>query len=135
MFQFETLKKKNILVIDKNPVIRKGIRHVLYEEEESIGFFEAENGKDALSILKSNVIDLIVLDDYFNSSDSVFFLKQRDPIHRLIPIIMLSKNKSDLNSMVAFTEGVMSVFEKRTTDIYAFRSVVFNMLELNNLIL
>lgn len=53
----------NLLVVDDESIIRRGIRAFIDFEGLSIhGFFEAGNGEEALAILKQQHIDLILAD-------------------------------------------------------------------------
>jgi NarL family two-component system response regulator LiaR len=51
-----------VMVVDDHPVVRRGIKSLLSEEEDIQIVGEAENGKDALQKLKSLKPDVILMD-------------------------------------------------------------------------
>lgn len=55
-------KKPNILAVDDHPLILKGLGDFLKEDESYNKIYLAENGKEAIDIIKSNQIDIVLLD-------------------------------------------------------------------------
>jgi two-component system response regulator YesN len=53
----------NLLVVDDEPIVRKGIVRSLDKAALDIGnVYEAQNGQEALKIVQENDIDLILAD-------------------------------------------------------------------------
>ena len=53
----------HLLVVEDESLIRRGIRAFIDFDNLGIGdLFEAENGKEALEVMKNNRIDLILAD-------------------------------------------------------------------------
>lgn len=73
----------NLLVVEDESLIRRGIRAFIDFDGLGIGgFYEAENGEEALKILKEQPIDLILADinmPKMNGLDFCKLAKERDP--------------------------------------------------------
>jgi len=84
----------NVLVVDDDFINRKLIQALLKRHPDLIGeVIEAENGSDALKVLKDNPhIDLILLDILMPVLDGKEFLKifRSEPQNSRIPVIVLS---------------------------------------------
>ena len=69
----------NVLIVDDEPIERKGLRSVLENNGFVFNFYEAGNGKAALEILKNNVIDLMLTDIVMPHMDGITLIeKMRD---------------------------------------------------------
>lgn len=82
----------NILVCDDDKEIVKAIE--IYLSKEGYNVLKSYNGEDALKILKSNTIHLIILDIMMPVKDGIETLKEirKDEV---IPVIMLSAKSED----------------------------------------
>mgnify|MGYP002594275753 CR=1 FL=1 len=52
----------NVLIVDDEKIEREGIRFLLSREEGDFHILEASNGKQALNVLRSENIDLLLTD-------------------------------------------------------------------------
>lgn len=92
-----------ILVVDDEILIRKVIRE--YLESENYKVLEAENGLDALRVLTSNKVDLIILDIMMPKMDGFACLEEIRKT-KDIPVIMLSAMKEETDKLNSFNLGV-----------------------------
>ena len=92
-----------ILVVDDELLIRKVIRE--YLESENYKVLEAENGLDALSVLSSNKVNLIILDIMMPKMDGFACLEEIRKT-KDIPVIMLSAMKEETDKLNSFNLGV-----------------------------
>ena len=83
----DNLVSKKILIVDEDSLIRRVIR--LHLEREGWIGIEAENGIEALEILKNDPIALILYDIKMSGKDGVTFLKQLKEKGIPVPVIML----------------------------------------------
>ncbi len=93
-----------ILIVDDE----LGIREVIKEYSKSEGYdtFEAENGIDALSILKKHSdIDVIILDIMMPKMDGYTTLEKIKELCD-IPVIMLSARADEYDKLQSFNMGV-----------------------------
>jgi two-component system response regulator ResD len=92
-----------ILVVDDELLIRKVIRE--YLESENFKVLEAENGLDALRVLSSNKVNLIILDIMMPKMDGFACLEEIRKT-KDIPVIMLSAMKEETDKLNSFNLGV-----------------------------
>lgn len=92
-----------ILVVDDELLIRKVIRE--YLESENFKVLEAENGLDALKVLSSNKVNLIILDIMMPKMDGFACLEEIRKT-KDIPVIMLSAMKEETDKLNSFNLGV-----------------------------
>lgn len=88
-----------VLIVDDDPDIRDVLKLTLAEENYSV--LEAEDGVEALKIINSKPLDLVILDYKIPKMDGRQVLKRvkRDLLLRHLPIIMLT-GKSELEDKV-----------------------------------
>lgn len=79
--------RKNILIVEDEIRIRFLLRD--YFQKEDFLVYEAENGKEALEIFKSNKIDLIILDIMMPVMDGLTVLEKIREVST-IPVILLT---------------------------------------------
>ena len=92
-----------ILVVDDEKLIRDVIREYLLNEKYEV--LEAENGFDALRVLNSSKVDLIILDIMMPKMDGYECLKEiRKTLD--VPVIMLSARKEEEDKLSSFNLGV-----------------------------
>lgn len=92
-----------ILVVDDERLIRNVIRE--YLENEKYEVVEAENGFDALRVLETNRVDLIILDIMMPRMDGFETLKEIRKT-KDTPVIMLSAMKEEEDKLSGFNLGV-----------------------------
>lgn len=92
----------NILIVDDEKLIRDVIK--TYAEKENFNVLEAENGIDALNIIKNSNIDLIVLDIMMPKMDGITFLKTLKK-EKNIPVIILSARTEEYDKLRGFNLG------------------------------
>ena len=92
-----------ILVVDDELLIRKVIRE--YLESENYKVLEAENGLDALRVLSSNKVNLIIFYIMMPKMDGFACLEEIRKT-KDIPVIMLSAMKEETDKLNSFNLGV-----------------------------
>lgn len=99
------MKMKRILVAEDNRLILETVAHSLTREGYEI--IKAADGKECLSILEQNSVDLIITDLYmphFNGLEVVS--NMNEDIKKIIPIMVLSASGGEENVLKAFDMGV-----------------------------
>lgn len=100
------LAQKCILVVEDNEINRMTLRVLLSPQYQVL---EAENGQEALDILKEKKedISLILLDSTMPVMDGYAFLSiaKRDPALSTIPVIMTAQSDSDADEAAALAHG------------------------------
>ena len=91
-----------LLIVDDEKLIRDVITE--YAKNENFETLEAEDGKEALEIIKNNEIDLVVLDIMMPKMDGLTFLKEMKKINN-IPVIILSARTEEYDKLTGFDLG------------------------------
>jgi two-component system nitrate/nitrite response regulator NarL len=64
-----------VLLVDDHPLFREGLKHRLSLDEEIEVASEAENGKQALELIKHNKFDIILMDINMPEMDGMYVLE------------------------------------------------------------
>ncbi len=105
---------KRILLVDDVPAVRLSIRAAL----EAIAYqvIEAADGKEALDVLDSQAVDLIVTDLWMPNLDGVELLKRLRATNANIRVIAISgggmRKPIDVSAALAQTWGADAVLYK-----------------------
>lgn len=103
----------NILIVDDEKNIRRSVQMIC--TGEGFGAATAETADEALAALKSNQIDLAILDVMMPGTDGLTLLKK---IHKQFPevvVIMISGHATVQNAVTATKEGAYDFIEKPIT--------------------
>ena len=92
-----------VLVCDDEVLIRNVIKEYLLLE--NIEVLEAENGLEAIEIVKNNDVDLVVMDIMMPKMDGYQAVREIKKI-KDIPIIMLSARSEEFDKLVGFDIGI-----------------------------
>ena len=105
-----------VLVVDDFETMRKIIKNVL-KQINIEDVLEAENGKQALTVLKNDSADLIISDWIMPEMTGIEFLKacKGDETIRKIPFIMVTAEAQKDNIMEAIKSGVDNYIVKPFT--------------------
>lgn len=107
----------NILIVDDMLFNRKMMMEILEDKTENNNFFQAEDGVEALEVIRKEEIDLVILDLMMPNKDGYDVLKEIKAEEDLkdIPVIVNSSIK-DMDSIKNTLEmGAMDYFTKPLT--------------------
>lgn len=93
----------HILVADDDKNTRKLLKTVL--ENDGYRVSVAENGEEALEVMKSEVIDLVVLDIMMPKMDGYEFTKTLRDVNNNLPILMVSAKQMPDDKRKGFLVG------------------------------
>lgn len=93
----------HILVVDDDKNTRRLMKAVL--ESENYTVYVAENGEDALQVMDSNHIDLVVLDIMMPKMDGYEFTKELRNANNDLPILMVSAKQLPEDKKKGFLVG------------------------------
>ena len=92
-----------VLVVDDEKLIREVI--IEYLKQENFEYLEADNGIDAIDIVKSNDIDIIIMDIMMPKMDGFEASKEIRKFSN-VPIIMLSARDTEFDKLSGFNIGI-----------------------------
>ncbi|GLX66583.1 response regulator transcription factor [Paenibacillus glycanilyticus] len=96
------MEQRVVLVVDDDKEIRDAIE--IYLKQEGIAVLKAQDGLEALGMLESNQVHLIILDVMMPKLDGITAtFKIRE--HRNLPILMLSAKSEDSDKILGLHVG------------------------------
>ncbi len=107
-----------MLIVDDSSVMRKIIERSLRQTGIEIeNVIEADNGIDALTIMREQHVDLVISDINMPKMDGLEFLRQwhdADPARR-VPILMVTTEGSEAKVLEAISLGAKGYIRKPFT--------------------
>ncbi len=110
--------KKKVLIVDDSAVMRKIVERSLRLaglELESV--LEAENGADALVLVRANTFDMIFSDINMPKMDGLEFVRQLQGVESAqgVPVVMITTEGSQSRVMEALSLGAQGYIRKPFT--------------------
>ncbi|MFH1674162.1 MAG: response regulator [Pseudomonadota bacterium] len=105
----------NVLIVDDSSSIRSAVKKVIEISGFDVGkYFEAANGKDALSVLEENWADVILTDIHMPVMDGISFFKEvsKDPLLSSIPVIFVTTEGREEGIEESFKMGAKGYIKK-----------------------
>jgi len=98
---------KTILVVDDSRIMRNIVKNYFSDQKIPCQYLEAENGNDALDLLMTQPVDLILLDWNMPKLSGIDFLKKVRGISKYVklPIIMVTSESARYNVIEALKVG------------------------------
>lgn len=91
-----------VLITDDEPDIINALK--IYLKPEGYGFLEAHDGKEALSVLQNNHVDLVLMDLMMPGMDGISAISEIRKTSN-VPIIVLSAKGEDTNKVIGLNIG------------------------------
>ena len=107
---------QNILIIDDHLVVRKGIELILKDKLTNPQIFEAENYSDALEIVNTIKIDLIILDIIINGKEDITIMKEFKKIQNHLKILILSCHEEEFYGLRYLKNGADGYLQKFSSE-------------------
>ena len=106
------------LIVDDSSVMRKIVERSLRQAGLDLSsVIEAGNGADALALLDTNPVDLILSDINMPVMDGLEFVRQLQTVEKLrgIPVVMITTEGSESNVVQALSLGAKGYIRKPFT--------------------
>jgi two-component system response regulator AtoC len=103
-------EKKKVLIVDDE----SGMRHMLTVllEREGYSIDTAQNGREGIEKIKSNVFDLVLCDIRMPEMDGLTFLETTKNINKQLPVIMMSAFGNVDTAIEAMKKGAFDYVSK-----------------------
>jgi two-component system, chemotaxis family, chemotaxis protein CheY len=105
----------NVLIVDDSMIIRKMIAKTLNISGLDIGeIFFAENGKQALKLLKENWVDIVFADINMPEMNGIEMIEEmhKEDLIKSIPVVIVSTERSRERIETLKTMGVKAYLNK-----------------------
>jgi len=108
-----------VMIVDDSRIMRNIVKNSFALLKIPAHFLEAADGGNALQILLTNRVDLILLDWNMPNLTGIDFLRKVRAMeqYRDIPIVMVTSEASKLNVIEAVKAGVTAYITKPFSDI------------------
>jgi two-component system, NarL family, invasion response regulator UvrY len=103
-----------ILIADDHAIVRKGLIELLREKFSDLIVFEAINSQQAMDIVTTKTIDVILLDISMPGRNGIETLKQMRASDIKAPILMLSMHPEDQYAIRALKAGASGFINKES---------------------
>lgn len=105
-------KKCKCLIVDDHPILRKGIRDLLFQEGACATIVEVDNAAAALSKVRREPWDLLILDVALPDKHGLEVLKEVKLLRPTLPVLMLSLYPEREFALRAFKAGASGYLTK-----------------------
>ncbi len=103
-----------VLIVDDHAIVRAGLKQILAESASPIEVSEAGNGAEALQKLRSEAVDVLLLDIALPGKNGIDLLKQIKGEWKKLPILMLSMYPEDQYAVRAMRAGASGYLNKES---------------------
>jgi two-component system chemotaxis response regulator CheY len=105
---------KTVLVVDDSRIMRNIVKNTFSELKIPCQFLEASNGREALRILESQPVNLVLLDWNMPELSGLDFLKKVRvmDLYKKLPIIMVTSESARYNVVDALKNGATDYIVK-----------------------
>jgi two-component system, NarL family, invasion response regulator UvrY len=107
---------KKILIADDHYILRKGLKHILTDEYDSVEFGEAENGVEALQKVKEKDWDIFILDINMSVMGGIEVLKEMKEQQIRVPVLVLSMHPEEQVAIHVLRLGAFGFLTKEAAD-------------------
>lgn len=101
-----------VLIADDHPVVRAGLRRIAEEGGDIIVTAEASNGEEALTALRSAIVDIVLLDISMPGVPFIDTLKRLREDHPTVRVLVLSAHPEDQWAVRALRAGASGYLTK-----------------------
>jgi two-component system, NarL family, invasion response regulator UvrY len=101
-----------VLIADDHTIVRKGLKQILSEGMSSIQFGEASNANEAISLLKKQKFDIIILDVSMPGKSGLDLLKDIKVSNPKLPVLVLSMHPEDQYAFRVIKAGAQGYMTK-----------------------
>lgn len=101
-----------ILTIDDHAVVRRGLKQIIEEEPEMKVVGEAGNGRDAISVIRQTVCDVVILDITLPGISGIEVLNHLRHERPDIPVLIMSMHEEEQYALRVLKAGASGYLTK-----------------------
>ena len=106
-------EKIKVLVVDDHAIIRKGVIQLLRDTEDMEVVAEAQNGAEALQLIRDNPYDVVLLDISMPGEHGIDVLIKIKDLKPNLPVLMLSMYPEDQYAIRSLKAGAAGYINKQ----------------------
>jgi len=106
--------KINVLIADDHAIVRQGLRQILSETEDLVVAGEADDGVDAMHLVRQGEWDVVLLDISMPNRNGIDTLKMLKKEFPRLPVLILSMHEEDLYAVRALKAGASGYLTKKS---------------------
>lgn len=103
-----------ILIVDDHAIVRRGLKHILEGEHGLATLGEAENGHEALRMVRDQTWDLVILDINLPGQSGLEVLIELHYQYPKLPIMIMSMYSEEQYAVQAFKAGAVGYLNKQS---------------------
>lgn len=103
-----------ILIADDHAIVREGLKQILADTKDIVVAGEAENGSDAIKLVRKNECDVLLLDISMPDRSGIEVLKQIKKEAPKIAVLMLSMHREDQYAIRSLKAGAAGYLNKQS---------------------
>lgn len=103
-----------VLVVDDHPVVRRGIRQILEDEIRPVEILEATTGEEALAAIRSEPLDIVVLDLGLPDRPGLDVLKISKHEKPGLPVLVLTMHDEESFAVRVLKAGAAGYLTKES---------------------
>lgn len=103
-----------ILIADDHPVVRKGLKQILADEQDIAVVGEARNDGEVMNLIHAHAWDAVVLDITMPGRGGMELLSEIKRMYPKLPVLMLTIHPEDQYAVRAFKEGASGYMNKES---------------------
>lgn len=108
--------RKGILVVDDHPIVRKGLIQLINDQEDMVACGEAEDAYQAMSAIKNQPPDLVIVDISLKGISGVDLIENISRNHPNLPVLVVSMHDESLYAERVFRAGARGYVMKQEDD-------------------
>ena len=127
--------EKSILLVDDHLIVRKGVELVLLAAMPKVTIYNAENYKEAIEIVNTIKLDLIILDININGVENIKIMNEIKAIYENVKILIFSSYDEKHNDLQSKENTLSLAIDDRQVvfqNIQKFCTQIINFLSSTN---
>ena len=103
-----------ILIADDHPIVRRGLKQILYDEPDIAIVGEAQSSNEVFELVRTQTWDVVILDITMPGRGGMDTLEELKRQHPDLPVLMLSMHPEDQYAARAFKAGAAGYMTKES---------------------
>jgi two-component system invasion response regulator UvrY len=103
-----------IIIADDHAIVREGLKQILADSKDIVVTGDAENGVDAIKLVRKNDCDVLLLDISMPDRSGIEVLKQIKKEAPKLAILMLSMHREDQYAVRSLKAGAAGYLNKQS---------------------